>query len=54
MNNDKRFASIKSARVISLDSAAARAGVTPAAEQPNREATPAEAHEKGPNQDGQS
>jgi hypothetical protein len=47
MNNKKRFAGIKGARVIVLDSDAARAGVTPAAEKPNREATPAEAHDKG-------
>jgi hypothetical protein len=47
MNNKRRFAGIKSARVIVLDSDEARANVTPA-EKPNREATPAESHEKVP------
>jgi hypothetical protein len=44
---NKRDAGIKGARVIVVDRHAARAGVSPAAEQPNRETTPAESHEKG-------
>jgi hypothetical protein len=39
---NKRFAGIRGARVIVLNRDAARAGVTPAAEQPSREATPAD------------